>query len=232
MSTQTLHWRGTWARVGPWRGHDDVALITVSTDTPATPDLVGYCLTRLRALGYRAVVTGALSPAGALAFVDAGFTVRERLHLLAHDTGAPLPPPGHPTRRARRSEQPAVLALDALCFEPPWRIDSRALRDTLVATPAVRFRVVDDPDVYLAGYAIAGRAGTHGYLQRLAVHPAVHRRGLGRTLVADALGWMARHGVERTLVNTQLHNDAALRLYEACGFRRLPVGLCVFGRSL
>jgi len=33
-------------------------------------------------------------------------------------------------------------------------------------------------------------------------------------------------------VNTQLDNDAALALYESSGFRRLPVGLCVLGRTL
>jgi hypothetical protein len=50
--------------------------------------------------------------------------------------------------------------------------------------------------------------------------------------VIDALIWLRRHDKRRALVNTQWENHGALALYEACGFRRLPVGLCVLDRSL
>jgi hypothetical protein len=33
-------------------------------------------------------------------------------------------------------------------------------------------------------------------------------------------------------VNTQWDNEVALALYQSCGFRRLPVGLSVLGRTL
>ena len=39
----------------------------------------------------------------------------------------------------------------------------------------------------MGGFAITGRAGVTGYLQRLAVDPAHRRRGLARRLVDDAL---------------------------------------------
>ena len=84
----------------------------------------------------------------------------------------------------------------------------------------------------MSGYAVTGRAGRTGYLQRVAVHPAARHRGVGRTLVVDALRWLHRRGSAGALVNTQLDNMAALGLYESCGFRRLPVGLCVLGRTL
>jgi len=124
-----------------------------------------------------------------------------------------------------------VLRLDARAFAPSWRLSGAAgLADALRATPVVRFRVA--PGRGVAGYAISGRAGDHGYLQRVAVHPDEQRRGWGRALVADALHWFRRRGARRALVNTQLENTAALTLYESCGFRRLPVGLCVLGRAL
>ena len=82
------------------------------------------------------------------------------------------------------------------------------------------------------GSALTGRAGRNGYLQRVAVDPTARRLGFGRALVADALQWLQRHDVGRTLVNTQLDNHRAVALYESCGFRRLPVGLCVLGRTL
>ena len=44
-------------------------------------------------------------------------------------------------------------------------------------------------------------------------------RGLGRGLVTAALDWFRARGVEHAEVVTQGRNDAALRLYERCGFR-------------
>ncbi len=113
-----------------------------------------------------------------------------------------------------------------------WCLDDNGLTDAIDATPATRFRVVPAHMGEIVGYSIAGRSGQHGYLQRLAVDPDMTRRGWGHVLVGDAMRWLKRHGVTRTLVNTQLDNDSALRLYESCGFERLPVGLFVYGRSL
>ena len=56
--------------------------------------------------------------------------------------------------------------------------------------------------------------------------------GWGQTLVLDALRWLGRHDASRALVNTQWENEGALALYESCGFRHLPVGLCVLDRAL
>ncbi len=231
MSVHTLRWQGGWARVGPWRSRSDVAHLTIGVEVPPTPAVIERCLGFLRAGRYNAVVTSALSPADSLPFVDAGFGVRERLHLLAHDLDQ-LPRPTGSTRRARRDDRGAVLALDASAFDGNWRLDGDGLADALHATPVTRFRVTRSTDTHVSGYAVTGRAGRNGYLQRIAVHPTARHRGVGRTLVADALWWLRRRSTERALVNTQLGNTAALALYESCGFRRLPVGLCVLGRTL
>jgi len=229
MSEDTLRWRGGWARLGSWRGQPDVAYLSVGADRPPTREVVERCLGRLRGRGYSTVVTSALTPSDSLPFVDAGFAVRERLHLLAHDLRV-IPEPVHPTRRARREDRPAVLSLDALAFDDFWRIDRPGLENAVHATPASRFRVVGDRDP--VAYAITGRAGRAGYLQRVAVHPEARRAGCGRAVVCDGLRWLRRHRVARALVNTQLDNEAALSLYAACGFVALPTGLCVMGRSL
>jgi ribosomal protein S18 acetylase RimI-like enzyme len=226
---QTLRWRGGWIRVRPWRGDDAVAYLAVGADRPPPPDVVDRCLDTLREQGRSRVVTSALTPADALPFVDAGFTVRERLHLLAHDMQG-VAAPTRSTRRARPGDHAAVLALDNLAFDEFWRLDDAGLDDAIRATPVARFRVAGDEGI--SAYAISGRSGSQGYLQRLAVAPSSRREGWGRVVVGDGLRWLARHGVRRTLVNTQLANDSALALYEACGFRRLAVGLCVLGRSL
>jgi ribosomal protein S18 acetylase RimI-like enzyme len=252
MVTETLRWRGGWARIAPLpdsgsRGSGSsaegqsgsasspveaapIAHLTVGTDTPPPSEAVERCLARLRRAGYREVLTNALTPADSLPFVDAGFRVRERLHLLTHDLAA-LSVPARPSRRARQADRELVLRLDARAFAPSWRLSGHGgLTDALRATPVARFRVTRGDEV--AGYAISGRAGDQGYLQRVAVDPDVQGQGWGRALVADALQWLRHRGAGRALVNTQRENTGALSLYESCGFRRLPVGLCVLGRPL
>lgn len=214
------------------------------------------CVERLRRSGYAAIVTSALTAADSLPFVDAGFGVRERLHLLEHPLHD-VPGPNDaepPLRRAWRIDRSAVLDLDRRAFDDFWRLEPDGLVDALHATPAVRFRIGDGsaqhnwstpqaPSPPASGrqsrtergpvaYAITGRAGRRGYLQRVAVHPAARRRGWGRTLVIDGLRWLQHHDANRALVNTQWENRGALALYESCGFRHLPVGLCVLDRVL
>jgi ribosomal protein S18 acetylase RimI-like enzyme len=125
-----------------------------------------------------------------------------------------------------------VIEVDALAFPPFWRLHEGGLEEALVATPSVRFRVAGRSRGALSGYAIAGRGGNTGYLQRLAVHPAARGQGLGRALVVDALVWLRRRGAARAMVNTQQTNEGALALYQACGFTLLPEGLTVLAREL
>jgi ribosomal protein S18 acetylase RimI-like enzyme len=237
---ETVRWRGGSARLGPWRGHPDIGHVVVGATAPATADAVDDCLARLRELGFQTAVTSAMTPRDSVAFLEAGFEVRERLHLLEHP-GEPVPaddPSLPPSRRARRADHAEVLAVDSRAFPPFWHLEAAGLHDALHATPTTRFRIAASPDRgtrgtgRVAAYAITGRAGTKGYLQRVAVDPGAQRLGYGRALVGDALRWLHRHHVRRTLVNTQLDNLRAVALYESCGFHLLPAGLCVLGRAL
>lgn len=231
MATRVIRWRGEQARLGTWRRGDATAYLTPFPDTPPlSARFLEYSLARMRDYGYRAVVTAALAPGESLGFVDAGFRLHEELCLLEHDLRS-VPRGRCPTRRARRTDRLAVVELDGRCFNDFWHIDEDGLEEALTATPWSRFRVVETAG-RLAGYAISGRAGSRGYLQRLAVDPDLQRRGVGTALVADALRWMRRRGVRRTLVNTHRSNEAALRLYEACGFRLLPTTLRIFARTV
>jgi ribosomal protein S18 acetylase RimI-like enzyme len=218
-------------RVRPWPVDPTTAHLVPSSGRGISPAALRATLDELTRAGYRRARTAALSPSEQRPFLDAGFQVDEHLHLLAHPlTDLPPRPEASLLRRARRSDRPAVLAADAAAFAPPWQLDARGLAEALDATPSVRFRVTSGEPV--AGYAIAGRAGTRGYLQRVAVHPAAAGRGLGRALVIDALWWLRRRGARRALVNTQEGNATALHLYEAIGFRPEPEGLDVLGAPL
>lgn len=227
--SEVITWGAERARAAPWRGESDVAALTPLPDAPVpTAAFVRRCLVELGARGYRRVVTSALTPSEQLGFLAAGFTVSEQLHLLSHDLRE-LPSvnvSGIQLSRAGRRDNSEVLQLDSQAFEPFWRLDSRSLRDAVGATPSARFRIARR-NSELVGYAVTGRAGRRGYVQRLAVAPEVQRRGVGTALVVDGLRWLRHRRAREALVNTQLGNDAALRLYERLGFRRQPSGLSV-----
>jgi len=215
-----------------------VALLTPLPGAPLpTLAFVRRCVDTLWAQGFTGVVTGALAPAEQRAFLAAGFTEAERLHLLCHNL-SDLPPVSGPgarrarPRRARARERGPVLALDAKSFPSFWQLDEAGLTDALTATSHSRFAVaVDDATGRVVGYAISGRSGRNGYLQRLAVDPDEQGRGLGQALVADGLRWLSRWRAEQCIVNTQWGNEVALGLYERVGFRRLPEALAVLSKG-
>ena len=221
--------------MGPWREHRDVAHLVLATENVSSAAAVDECVARLRRDGYTSVVTSPLTPSAAVPFLAAGFAPRERLHLLAHplDDVAVFDPERAAVRRAWRGDRPAVLEVDARAFSPSWQLGAAGLREALRATPSVRFRVGHHQrDPHPVAYAVTGRAGQQGYLQRLAVHPSARGRGFGRSLIEDGLRWARRGGARRCLVNTQEDNHGALALYEGCGFERLPSGLAVLGADL
>lgn len=218
-------------RVGPWRGNQRVAYIApIAEGAPAAADAVRQCCELLAGRGFDEAITAALGPAEASGFIEAGFHVRERLHLLSHDlVRLPAAPECH-LRRGRRVDRAAALAVDARSFDPFWRLDDAGFDEAVAATPSSRFRVAGEGSVI--GYAVSGRAGTRGFLQRLAVDPEHQRCGVGQALALDGLRWMQRRGVDRAMVNTQEHNRGALALYEHLGFRLQPSGLAVLQIAL
>lgn len=222
-------------RVATWHGEATTAYLTPGRGRP-TRAAIEQTLDALRHEGRHRALTAALSAADAVPFLEAGFCVHERLHLL-HRAVTPhleAPPVDPPPRRARRADRPSLLAVDRAAFPEFWQLDEAGLDDALAATPSARLRVVDGDTGHdgIAGYAVTGRAGHRGYLQRLAVDPALQRRRIGTRLVADALVWLRRWGARDVLVNTQEDNAAALGLYRSLGFELQPTGLAVLRREL
>ncbi|MDG1365973.1 MAG: GNAT family N-acetyltransferase [Acidimicrobiales bacterium] len=233
MGMYALTVDNAWVRAGSWRGSSELAyLVPLSGATTLTPEALARIRGRLRENGFTSVVTAAVGPSERDVLEADGFTEHERLHLLRCDLRSIPDRPSNETalRRAWRSDRPAILNIDAKTFEPFWQLDLTSLLESIRATPAARVRVISDPTV--VGYAVTGRSGTQGYLQRLAVDPSRQGEGLGIALVADGLQWLRRRNANVCWVNTQEANTAALSLYEKLSFVPASHQLTVLQRDL
>lgn len=242
MALQSLSFGGARFRAGSWRAREDLAyLVPMSPAHTLTGSALAEARATLQAQGFDEVVTAAVAPPERDAFLRDGFIDREMLHLLRHELEDL---PRQTTRwrkrttveisRAARAERGAILDLDARTFDDFWHLDNDGLEDAMAATPVSRLRVVRDQTAErsIIGYAVAGRAGPQGFLQRLAVDPDHQGAGLGSALVHDALHWMRRRGARVAWVNTQEANGRALALYEHLGFHPAEHHLTVLARSL
>jgi len=221
-------------RCGTWRGDPDVAyLVPLSPASTLDEVTLSAARARLVADGFSEIITGAVGSGECNAMHRDGFTDREQLHLLRHDLGTPMRRrrvPGFAIHKGGIRDHPQILAIDQTAFDPFWCLDEGGLHEALTATPVSRLRVVRDDGI--GAYAITGRAGRNGYLQRLAVSPELQGTGIGAALVVDALRWLKRSRVLHAWVNTQKSNTRALRLYQRLGFRSEPTHLTVMQRQL
>ena len=223
-------------RVQSWSFQPHIAHLVVNHQQPV-PSLtdVQHWTERVRQLGYTAVRTNALSRGTSRQMECAGYTVLQELVLLELDSpraalnAASQVPTERTTQHVDNEHVVEVSAIDVDAFGTGWGLSETTIADVCAATPRHRLRGAGDP---LAAFAISGRDGRQGFLQRLSVSPARQRQGLGRALVVDSLEWMVRWRVQRVLVNTAFDNYAALALYQGLGFRRIGERLRVYERTL
>jgi ribosomal protein S18 acetylase RimI-like enzyme len=224
------------ARVRPWSFESNVAHLVLYNQTrlPTPSDVLGW-ISDLRAAGYDTIRTGALGTQAGARFERLGFEVIQSLVLLEHTNvgSAAAALIRSWTRGARLTidDDAAASRVDVAAFGAGWCIDRVGIGDVRSATPRHRARAVrDDREIF--AYAISGRDGRNGYIQRLAVSPSHQHQGHGLSLVGDSLRWMARWRVQRALVNTHSGNEAALALYHRFGFTDLSDRLHVYERRI
>lgn len=103
-------------------------------------------------------------------------------------------------------------------FEPDPAIDSD-LADP-VGTYAALWVAVEGDDV-VGSVALRNLGDGELELKRMYLRPAYRGRGVGRRLLATALGWARVRGAHRIRLDTTEQMEAARHLYELHGFRRV-----------
>lgn len=72
--------------------------------------------------------------------------------------------------------------------------------------------------------AVYQESAETAYVYSLWLDPAARGRGLGRLLVAAAVGWAQRRGVRTATLRMAPDNTTARRVYEDLGFSEVPTG--------
>ncbi len=204
----------------------DVDLAAVHPDRVVSRTLQAL-LAELTPIARDRGVTGlvCLAAAGWLqeGLAQVGFTETDQVITYAHTLRRTLPEiaPVARLRPAAAGTLGTVLSLNAAAFEPFWRYDESALMSWLLTSDRA---VLAEWEGQPVGFALTsnGAAGSYAHLIRVATHPAVHGRGIGRQLVVDALHYARQRGAAGLALNTQASNTVSRGLYESLGFR--PTG--------
>jgi len=117
----------------------------------------------------------------------------------------------------------ALVDLERRCYSHPWNV--RHFRDALTHRGRVLVlrgsRPADDDQRGILAYCVFETVADELHLHNLAVAPTHRRRGLGRRLLGLILALGRGRGARVALLEVRESNQAALRLYESWGFRRV-----------
>jgi len=148
-----------------------------------------------------------------------GFEHRQSIVMLewAYQPWAAREAEGVRIRKMAEADLPDVTAVDHSSFDPLWHNSQETLRRALGQS---LFAMVAEDESGVIGYQMTTGTGTRGHLARLAVHPSVQGRGVGRMLLGDLFSRLVENGYLKLTVNTQSDNQTSLSLYQKMGFIR------------
>jgi ribosomal protein S18 acetylase RimI-like enzyme len=116
----------------------------------------------------------------------------------------------------------ALYAIEELCFQPPFRFGRGYMRQ-LVLDPETATWIAED-NAAMAGFAIVewgeGKQGPIAYIETLEVLPGRRGQGIGGQLLGRIEASARAAGVRVIWLHVDEENAAAIRLYEANGYRR------------
>ena len=129
----------------------------------------------------------------------------------------------------------ALVALDNICFEPPFRFSRSAMRSfVLRKTPASPLLTAADGS--LAGFCVLhtqhAQPEAVGYIVTLDVAAGYRRRGLAGDLMARAEDQALEAGCAAVALHVFTGNAAAIRFYERRGYVFSHRAASFYGRTL
>lgn len=223
--------RGTWpgrvsfrrgwahASARPWNDVEPDASLRLVRGGRA---FLSACSNSVIDCGAPSVLSPPLPAAALRTWQNAGYDEFLRLALMRLSLEEQPPAPDHLVVETDADMLSDLLAIDAAAFSSFWRFDELGLEEALLATGRSSVLIIRDSNGKPTSFAIVGYGSAISYLQRVAVHPDWQGKGMGRSLVRVAARRARNTGARVMLLNTQIDNEPAMRLYESEGYTRLP----------
>jgi [ribosomal protein S18]-alanine N-acetyltransferase len=117
-------------------------------------------------------------------------------------------------REAGPLDAELLAALHRDCFQRPW--DETAMAK-FAAAPGTLCLVGSLDEGAAGGLLMARKAGDEAEILTFGVVPPCRNKGLGKALLETAVERLSASGVKRLFLEVEDGNEAALRLYRACG---------------
>jgi len=127
---------------------------------------------------------------------------------------------------AERPDEPDALSLISELqthlesFYPPESRHGFRVERLIAENVAFFVLRTDGQPAGCGGIKLFGRE--YGELKRMYVRPQFRGSGFGELIVNHLAGHALAHGVTLLRLETGIHQQAAIRLYERVGFRRIP----------
>ncbi|MDI7775867.1 ribosomal protein S18-alanine N-acetyltransferase [Asticcacaulis sp. EMRT-3] len=102
------------------------------------------------------------------------------------------------------------------CFDFGW---SEEVFADLLIKPHHRTYVFES-DGEIVSFVVMAVVVGEGEILTIATDPAFQRKGLARLLLQQVIGRLQKEGADSLFLEVATDNDAAIRLYESCGFKR------------
>ncbi len=112
----------------------------------------------------------------------------------------------------------AVMAIEQRAYPFPWT--KGIFRDCLRVGYCCWCY---ENDGCLDGYGVMSVAAGEAHILNLTVRPESQRRGIGRKLMTHFLQLARRHGADIVMLEVRPSNQAAIALYQKCGFNEIGV---------
>ncbi len=227
----SVNQRGTWpgritlrrgwarAEARPWNDDEPQAALRLLRGGPS---FLEACSTRLLDLGATGVISPPLPLSSQNSWNQAGFSPFIDLALMRKSLDTSTGSPSHLVVERPEANLDDLLAIDAAAFSPFWRFNRGALEEAIGATTRSTTLTILGSSGNPIAYAVVGFGSAIAYLQRVAVQPSWQGHGMGRSLVRVVARKARASGAKVLLLNTQIDNESAIRLYEDEGFIRLP----------
>ncbi len=211
-----VHIRTRWGSAdGRPRNHlTDDALLHVRRRSER---LVRAATSSLHGLGAPAVFSPPLPSEDIGAWRQVDYRPYARFVVMRGSLERPIPRATSTVTVASSDSLARAVEVDQSSFPAEWQYDEECLRDALHATPHHDLLVSEDEGT-ITGYGVVGLAGPQGYLQRIAVEPRYRGQGVGASILRTGMQWARNRGARMLVLNTQIDNHPAGRLYRREGF--------------